>query len=39
MMHERSAAIGATLSINSQPGQGAELVIHWVENQEQKVGK
>jgi PAS domain S-box-containing protein len=39
MMHERSAAIGATLSINSQPGQGAELVIRWVENQEQKVGK
>jgi PAS domain S-box-containing protein len=36
MMHERAAAIGASLSINSQPGQGAEIVIRWAENQNQK---
>jgi signal transduction histidine kinase len=36
MMYERAAAIGAQLSINSQPGQGAEIVIRWAENQEQK---
>lgn len=39
MMNERAAAIGATFTINSQPGQGAEIVIRWVENQEEEVGK
>ena len=39
MMHERAAAVGAALSITSQPGQGAEIVIRWMENQEQKAGK
>jgi PAS domain S-box-containing protein len=38
MMRERAAAAGATLSITSQPGHGAEIVIRWVETQEQKVG-
>ena len=38
MMHERAAAIGATLSIASQPGGGTEIVIRWVETQEQKDG-
>jgi PAS domain S-box-containing protein len=38
MMHERTAAIGATLSITSQPGLGAEIVTRWIEKQEQKAG-
>lgn len=29
MMHERAKAIGAELRVASQPGQGAEIVIHW----------
>ncbi|MEJ2711372.1 MAG: sensor histidine kinase, partial [Anaerolineales bacterium] len=37
MMLERAAAVGATLSITSQPGHGTEIVIRWVETQEQKV--
>jgi two-component system nitrate/nitrite sensor histidine kinase NarX len=38
MMHERATAMGATLSITSQPGHGTEIVIRWVETQEQKDG-
>ena len=38
IMRERAAAVGATLSITSQPGHGAEIVIRWEENQEQKAG-
>jgi two-component system nitrate/nitrite sensor histidine kinase NarX len=38
MMHERATAVGATLSITSQPGQGTEIVIRWAETQEQKDG-
>ena len=34
MMRERAAAVGAELSITSQPGHGTEIVIHWVESQE-----
>jgi signal transduction histidine kinase len=29
MMHERAAAVGANLSIVSQPGHGTEIVVHW----------
>jgi PAS domain S-box-containing protein len=36
MMRERASAIGADLSITSQPGQGTEIIIRWVESQEQK---
>jgi len=36
MMRERAAAVGAALSIISQPGHGAEIVIRWAETQEQK---
>jgi PAS domain S-box-containing protein len=36
MMRERASAIGAALSITSQPGQGTEIIIRWVESQEQK---
>jgi two-component system nitrate/nitrite sensor histidine kinase NarX len=39
MMRERAMAVGATLSITSQPGQGTEIVIRWVETQDQKDGK
>jgi PAS domain S-box-containing protein len=39
MMRERAAAIGAMLTITSQPGQGTEIVIRWVETREQKDGK
>jgi signal transduction histidine kinase len=38
MMRERAAAVGATLSISSQPGHGTEIVIRWVETQEEKAG-
>jgi PAS domain S-box-containing protein len=38
MMRERATAVGATLSITSQPGHGAEIVIRWVETQEQEAG-
>lgn len=34
MMRERAAAIGATLSLTSQPGHGTEIVIRWVVTQE-----
>jgi len=39
MMRERATAVGATLSITSQPGHGTEIIIHWVETQEQKAGR
>jgi PAS domain S-box-containing protein len=38
MMRERAEAVGAALSIISQPGHGAEIVIRWEETQEQKAG-
>ena len=38
MMRERAAAVGATLSIASQPGHGTEIVVRWVETQEQEAG-
>ena len=38
MMRERAAAMEAKLSITSQPGKGTEIVIRWVESQEQKAG-
>lgn len=38
MMRERASAIGATLSIKSQLGQGTEIIIRWVASQEQKAG-
>ena len=36
MMRERATAMGASLSITSQPGHGTEIIIRWVESQEQK---
>lgn len=38
MMRERATAVGAALTITSQPGSGAEIIIHWAESQEQKAG-
>ena len=38
MMRERATAVGATLSINSKPGHGTEIVICWAEPQELKAG-
>jgi PAS domain S-box-containing protein len=38
MMHERASAVGATLSITSQPGHGTEIVIRWVESHGKKDG-
>ena len=38
MMRERANAMGATLSITSQPGYGTEIVIRWAEAQETKAG-
>jgi PAS domain S-box-containing protein len=38
MMRERAAAVGAALSIISQPGHGAEIVVRWAESQEEKAG-
>jgi nitrate/nitrite-specific signal transduction histidine kinase len=32
IMRERAEVVGAKLSIISQPGEGAEIVICWVEN-------
>jgi signal transduction histidine kinase len=32
MMHERAEAMGAQLSITSQPGHGTELIIRWTQN-------
>jgi PAS domain S-box-containing protein len=38
MMRERATAVGAVLSITSQPGHGTEIVIRWAETQEQEAG-
>jgi PAS domain S-box-containing protein len=38
MMRERATTAGATLSISGQPGHGTEIVVRWVETQEQKAG-
>jgi PAS domain S-box-containing protein len=38
MMRERATAVGAALSITSQPGHGTEIVIRWEETQEQEAG-
>ncbi len=32
MMRERAEAVGALLSITSQPGHGTELVMHWIKD-------
>jgi len=32
MMHERTEAVGALLTITSQPGHGTELILQWNEN-------
>ena len=34
MMRERAEAVGALLSITSQPGHGTELTIHWTKTKE-----
>ena len=36
MMRERADAVGAILSITSQPGHGAEIVIRWTEAPDQE---
>lgn len=36
IMRERTKAIGAILSVASQPGHGTEIFIRWMENTEQK---
>jgi PAS domain S-box-containing protein len=38
MMRERATAVGAVLTITSQPEHGTEIVIRWVETQKQKAG-
>jgi len=30
MMHERAEAVGAVLTVSSQPGQGTEVALRWV---------
>lgn len=37
MMRERADAVGAILSITSQPGHGSEIVIRWTEAPDQEV--
>ncbi len=37
MMRERAEAVGATLTVVSQPGHGAEIAIHWMETSEQRL--
>ncbi len=36
IMRERAEAIGAVLSVASQPGHGAEIIIRWTEDPEEK---
>lgn len=36
MMRERAEAVGAVLSITSQPGHGADITIRWTADEEQK---
>ncbi len=38
MMQERAAAVGADLSIASQPGLGVEIVIRWTETEAEQAG-
>jgi len=35
MMRERAKAIGAMLTVTSQPGQGTEIAVHWLSETEQ----
>jgi signal transduction histidine kinase len=35
IMHERAEAAGATLQMNSQPGQGTEILVAWQQFGEQ----
>ena len=37
IMRERAAAVGAVLSIESQPGKGTDLVMRWVPSSTQEV--
>lgn len=37
IMRERAKAIGASLAISSQPGQGTEIAIHWVKAAKREV--
>jgi two-component system nitrate/nitrite sensor histidine kinase NarX len=37
IMRERAQAVGAILSLTSQPGQGTEITIRWTQAQEQEV--
>ncbi|MBN1263923.1 MAG: PAS domain S-box protein [Anaerolineales bacterium] len=34
MMRERAAAVGAVLTVNSKPGQGTEILLHWDRQEE-----
>jgi len=36
MMRERAEAVGAVLSVTSQPGHGTDITIRWAEAPEQK---
>ncbi len=36
MMHERAKAIGAVLSVSSQPGHGVEIAVYWLAGTEKK---
>jgi signal transduction histidine kinase len=36
MMRERADAVGALLTVSSQPGYGTELMIHWITPEELK---
>jgi signal transduction histidine kinase len=37
MMRERAEAVGIQLSITSQPGQGSELTLRWVETEKKEI--
>jgi two-component system nitrate/nitrite sensor histidine kinase NarX len=37
IMRERADAIGAKLSVASQPGHGTEIAIHWTETRKLEV--
>jgi signal transduction histidine kinase len=36
MMRERAEAVGADLSVTSQPGHGTDIAIHWTEAPKQE---
>jgi signal transduction histidine kinase len=38
-MHERAEAIGATLDIESKPGQGTQVVVVWQAARSDDLGK